>query len=136
MNRGTSRLTVKYGYRTMGLLIVLLAFSAFLLVEYLVTGENTPFFLALSIVFFLLTLILFVGFSQTVVTRIEKRYFHSENLIGHSGKILKAARAGERGTVNVLNEDWSFVCDSDTNVDETVTVRNIMDDKITLQVER
>ena len=86
--------------------------------------------------FVLLALILFVGFSQTIVTRIEKKYFHSENLIGHSGKILKGAKAGERGTVDVLNEDWSFVCDSDTNVDDTVTVRNITDDKVTLQVER
>ena len=58
------------------------------------------------------------------------RCFVSMNTCALVYSPLYFSMSGERGTVNVLNEDWSFICDSDTNVDKTVTVRNIMDDKV------
>ncbi|MCL4333203.1 MAG: hypothetical protein M1290_00510 [Candidatus Thermoplasmatota archaeon] len=135
MGRGPSRLTVKYGYRTLGLLIFLLIFSTFLLYEYFAGKERMPLFLALAVIFYIITLVLFVGFSYTVVTRIEKKYYRVDDLVGQTGKVFKGVKAGERGTVNVRNEDWTFVCDSDTSDEQIVTVKRVMEDRVTLVVE-
>lgn len=136
MPRQLSPLVVKYGYRTIIVLVLLLIFSIFLLVEYFISEETNIFTLALAIIFFLITLILFIGFRLTIVNKIEKKYFHMETLIGQSGKVLKGVKAGEKGTVNVSNEDWSFICNSDTSDGENVTITEIMDDRITLKVRK
>jgi len=136
MPKEPSKLMMKYGYRTIIMLALLLIFSIFLLVEYLLTKEENPLLLAISTVFFLITIILSVGFSLTTVIRIEKKYFHSETLIGQKGRVTKGVIAGVRGTVTVANEDFSFISNSDTSDGETVTVSKIMDDNVTLVVRR
>lgn len=136
MKKGISRIKVKYGYRTLGLLVVLLVFSIILLVEYIITEESNPLLIGVSMVFFVITAILFVGFSQTSVMRIEKRYFHNDSLIGLGGRVVKGSRAGERGTMYARNEEWSFVCDSDTTSNESVVVKEVMEDRVTLRVEK
>jgi membrane protein implicated in regulation of membrane protease activity len=135
MPREVSRITVKYGYRTIGLLVALAAFAAFLLAEYFISG-GIVFFLVFSIIIFVITIFLFIGFSLTTSSRITKKYFHPENLVGKTGKVLKGVPAGEPGTVTVVNEDWSFICDSDTSDGDMVTVVEVLDDKVTLKVRK
>lgn len=136
MSREVSSLIVKYGYRTLAILILLTIFSTYLLVEYLLSGEKNTFLLALSVIFYPLTIILFVGFRLTVVDRIHKKYFHNETLLNKSGKVLKGSATGIKGSANIANEDWSFVCDSTTSEGDTVEVVGILDDNITLKVKR
>lgn len=136
MPKEVSPIIVKYGYRTLGILIMLVAFSTFLLIEYFLSGERNAFFLALSIIFYPITLILFVGFRLTVVDRINKKYFQNETLLGKSGKVKKGSSAGAKGTVNISSEDWSFVCDSSTEEGDTVEVIETLEDGITIKVRR
>ena len=84
----------------------------------------------------MLTLILLVGFRLTRVERIHKKYFHAETLVGQKGRITKGVPSGNPGSVTVMNEDWSFVCDSDTSDNEAITVTEVMDDGVTLRVAK
>ncbi|MGC8563030.1 MAG: NfeD family protein [Thermoplasmata archaeon] len=136
MRREVSPLIVKYGYRTLAILILLTVFSTYLLTEYFLSGEKNTFLLALSIIFYPLTIILFVGFRLTVVDRIHKKYFHNETLLNKSGKVSKGSVVGIKGSVNIANEDWSFICDSTTNEGDTVEVVGILEDNVTLRVKR
>ncbi|MCL4447827.1 MAG: hypothetical protein M0Z77_07060 [Thermoplasmatales archaeon] len=136
MSREVSSIIVKYGYRTLIILSILLAFSTFLLVAYIASKESNAFFLSLSIVFYLLTLILFVGFRLTKVERIHKKYFHTETLVGKGGRITKGVTAGNLGSVTVMNEEWSFVCDTNTSFNDEVVVTQVMDDRVTLRVRK
>ncbi|MGC8618487.1 MAG: NfeD family protein [Thermoplasmata archaeon] len=136
MRREVSPLIVKYGYRTLAILILLTVFSTYLLAEYFLSGEKNTFLLALSIIFYPLTIILFVGFRLTVVDRIHKKYFHNETLLNKSGKVSKGSVVGIKGSVNIANEDWSFICDSTTNEGDTVEVVGILEDNVTLRVKR
>jgi membrane protein implicated in regulation of membrane protease activity len=136
MPREVSPLIVKYGYRTLAILILLTVFSTFLLVEYFLSGDKNTFLLALSIIFYPLTIILFVAFRLTVVDRIHKKYFQNETLLNKSGKVLKGSSVGSKGSANISNEDWSFICDSTTKEGDTVEVIGILDDNITLKVRK
>jgi|GEM_PF-781965 membrane-bound ClpP family serine protease len=136
MPREVSNLVVKYGYRTLIVLILLLIFSTYLLLEYFISRETNVFLLALSIIFYVITVILFIGFRLTIVDKIHKKYFHNEVLIGQKGKVLKGVNAGTKGTANVMNEDWGFICDSDTRDGDIVTVEEIMEDNVTLKVRK
>ncbi|MEM0127897.1 MAG: NfeD family protein [Thermoplasmatales archaeon] len=135
MPREVSRVTVKYGYRTIGLLISLAAFAIFLLTEYFLTG-GIVFFLVFSIIIFVVLIFLFIGFSLTTSSRITKRYFHSDTLKGQNGNVVKGVPAGVKGTVTVLNEDWSFISDSDTSDGDLVTVIDVLEDGVTLKVRK
>ncbi|MEM0073613.1 MAG: NfeD family protein [Thermoplasmatales archaeon] len=135
MPKEVSRLTVKYGYRTIGLLVALTIFALFLLSEYFLAGQ-VVLFLVLSIILLVVVVFLFIGFSLTTSSRITKRYFHIENLKGQKGSVVKGVPAGTKGTVTVLNEDWSFICDSDTNDGDVVTVIDVLEDKVTLRVKK
>ena len=136
MHREVSSLVVQYGYRTLGMLILLAIFSTFLLTEYFLSGETNTFFLVLSIVFYPITLILFVGFRLTVVDRIHKKYFHSETLLRKIGKVSKGSSAGNKGSANISSEDWSFICDSNTKEGDTVEIIEILEDNVTLKVRK
>jgi membrane-bound ClpP family serine protease len=136
MAKEVSNFTVKYGFRAMVLLSIILIFAFFLLIEYLSSGKNDSLLLALSIVFFVTDALLFVGFTITISTRITKKYFHTETLVGQTGRVINGRPAKSLGTVTVMNEDWSFICDSDTHDNEIVEVIEVMDDKVTLKVRK
>ena len=136
MRREVSPLIVKYGYRTLAILILLAIFSTYLLTEYFLSGEKNTFLLALSIIFYPITIILFVGFRLTVVDRIHKKYFHNETLMNKSGRVSKESGVGIKGSANISNEEWSFICDSITNEGDTVEVVGILDDNVTLRVKK
>ncbi|MGC8645052.1 MAG: NfeD family protein [Thermoplasmata archaeon] len=135
MAKQVSGFTVKYGYRTVGLLVALAAFAFFLLAEYFISG-GVALFLVFSILIFVITVFLLIGFSLTTSSRITKRYFHPDNLVGQTGRVLKGVPAGEVGTVTVVNEDWSFISDSDTNDGDIVVVTEVLEDKVTLKVKK
>jgi membrane protein implicated in regulation of membrane protease activity len=136
MAKEVSNFTVKYGFRAMVPLSIILIFALFLLIEYLSSGRNDSLLLALSIVFFLTDALLFIGFTITISTRITKKYFHPETLVGRTGRVINGRPANNLGTVTVMNEDWSFICDSDTNDNDIVEVIEVMDDKVTLKVRK
>ena len=136
MPKQPSKFAVKYGYRAVVPLAILLIFAIYLLIEYLITGMNNSFLLAFSIVFFLITLLLFVGFSITISNRITKKYFHPETLVGQSGRVLKGVPANELGTVVVMSEDWSFICDTETHDNDQVTVIGVQEESATLRVKK
>lgn len=133
-----SELTImqRYGYRTFIILIIIFIFSTFLLVEYLTTGQVHPTLLVLSILFYIIFVILAIGFSLTNVKKINKKYFQTDSLIGQKGRVTRGVKAGERGTAQVSNEEWSFVCDSDTYDNELIEVVAIMEDKVTLKIRK
>ncbi len=136
MAKEPSKFTVKYGYRAVVPIAIITIFALYLLIEYFITGRNNSFMLAFSIVFFLIALLLFVGFSITISQRITKKYFSKETMIGQTGRVLKGVPANEIGTVVVKSEDWSFVCDEDTIDNELVTVVAVQDDSATLKVRK
>ncbi|MCL4450993.1 MAG: NfeD family protein [Candidatus Thermoplasmatota archaeon] len=136
MPKQPSKFAVKYGYRAVVPLAILLIFAIYLLIEYLITGMNNSFLLAFSIVFFLITLLLFVGFSITISKRITKKYFHPETLVGQTGRVLKGVPANELGTVVVMSEDWSFICDTETHDNDQVTVIGVQEESATLRVKK
>ena len=136
MPKEPSNFAVKYGFRAIVPVAIILIFAFYLLTEYLISGSTNSFLLALSIVFFATGLLLFVGFTITISNRITKKYFHTETLVGQSGRIIKGVPANTVGTVAVLSEDWSFVCDADTSDNEMVTVTEVQDDKVTLIVKK
>lgn len=136
MRREVSPLIVKYGYRTLAILTLMAIFSTYLLIEYFLSGEKNTFLLVLASIFYPLTIILFVGFRLTVVKKIHKKYFHNETLLNKSGKVSKGAEVGIKGSANISNEDWSFICDSITNVGDTVEVVGILEDNATLKVKK
>ncbi|MCL4446956.1 MAG: NfeD family protein [Thermoplasmatales archaeon] len=136
MPKEPSKFAVKYGYRAVVPLAIILIFAFYLLVEYLVTGMNNNFVLAFSIVFFLIAILLFVGFTITISNRITKKYFHTETVVGQTGRVLKGVPANQIGTVVVMSEDWSFICDTDTYDNELVTVIGIQEDTATLRIKK
>ena len=84
MTKEPSDFALKYGFRTVIPVAIILIFAIILLVEYLTTGMNNTFILAFSIVFFLIALLLYVGFRITISHRITKKYFHIETLVGQT----------------------------------------------------
>lgn len=134
--REPSNFTVKYGLRAIIPVSIIALFALFLLVEYLISGRTNSFLLAFSIVFFVTALLLFVGFTITISNRITKKYFHTETMVGQPGRVIRGVPAKTVGTVNVMNEEWSFVCDSDTFDNEAVTVLEVMEDNVTLRVKK
>lgn len=136
MAKEVSPIIVKYGYRVIVVLFLLFIFSIYLLVEYFLSGRTNNFYLAISIIFFLITLLLFLGFRITIVHKIEKKYFQLDTLIGQTGRVSKGVHSGERGTLNVSNEDWSFICNSDTTDGEIVTVVEVLADQALLKVKK
>jgi membrane protein implicated in regulation of membrane protease activity len=133
-----SELTImqKYGYRTFIILILLFIFSTFLLIEYLITGQDHPTLLVLAILFYIIFLILAIGFSLTNVKKINKKYFQTDSLIGQKGRVTRGVKAGEKGTAQVSNEEWSFICDSDTYDNELVEVTGVLEDKVTIKIKK
>lgn len=136
MAKEPGNFAVKYGFRAVVPLAIIFVFALILLVEYLITGMGNTFLLAISIVFFVIDVLLFVGFSITVSHRITKKYFNRGSLVGQTGRVLKGAPANDMGTVVVMSEDWSFICDVDTYDNELVTVVSVKDDNATLRVKK
>ncbi|MEM0135544.1 MAG: NfeD family protein [Thermoplasmatales archaeon] len=136
MQKQPSKFAVKYGYRAVVPLAIIIIFAFYLLIEYLITGESNSFLLAFSIVFFVIAALLFVGFSITISKRITKKYFHTGSLVGQTGRVLKGVPANELGTVVVMSEDWSFVCDTETHDNELVTVIGVQEETATLTVKK
>ncbi len=136
MAKEPSNFAVKYGFRAVVPLAIIFIFALFLLVEYLISGMSNTFLLAISIVFFVIDLLLFVGFSITVSHRITKKYFQMGTLVGQTGRVLRGVPANEVGTVVVMSEDWSFTCDVETYDNEQVTVVSVQDDNATLRVKK
>lgn len=134
MPREVSDFTVKYGMRAIVPISLFLLVALLFLILYFLTGRSDDVLLGLFFVFVVVTVLLFFGFRITISHRITKKYFHTETLIGQSGRVIKGVPAGTVGTVNVLNEDWSFVCDSDTTDNQMVTVTEISEDTATLRV--
>ena len=126
----------RYGYRTIVILILLFVFSTFLLFEYIVTGYIHITILILSILFYLITIVLIVGFSLTRVKKINKSYFTMDSLIGKTGKVIKSCKTGEKGAATVASEDWSIESDEELFEGDTIKVVGIMEDKVTLKVKK
>ncbi len=135
-NRSELTIMQKYGYRTFIILILLFIFATFLLVEYLITGQDHPTLLVLAILFYIILLILGIGFSLTNVKKINKKYFQTDTLVGQKGRVTRGVKAGEKGTAQVANEEWSFICDSDTFDNELIEVTGVLDDKVTLKIKK
>ncbi len=136
MTKEPSDFALKYGFRTVIPVAIILIFAIILLVEYLTTGMNNTFILAFSIVFFLIALLLYVGFRITISHRITKKYFHIETLVGQTGRVINGVPANVVGTVTVVNEDWSFVCDSNTSDNDLVTITEVQTDNVTVRVKK
>ncbi len=126
----------RYGYRTFIILILIFIFSTFLLVEYFQSDQTHPTLLILAILFYLIFVILLIGFSLTNVKKINKKYFQTTTLIGQKGRVTRGVKAGEIGSAQVSNEEWSFVSESDTKENDLIEVIAVMDDKITLKVKK
>ncbi len=136
MPKEPSKFTVKYGFRAVVPLAIILIFAFYLLIEYLITGRSNDFLLGFSILFFAIAILLFLGFTITISSRITKKYFHPETMVGQTGRVLKGVPANNIGTVVVISEDWSFVCDVDTYDNELVTVTGVQEDSVTLKVKK
>lgn len=136
MSKEPNAFTVKYGFRVVVPVSLVSIFAIFLLVEYLLTGRKDSILLALAIAFFVIDLILIVGFGLTTSSRITKKYYHTETLIGQNGRVIKGVPARNTGTVTVSSEDWSFTCDSDTSDNEIVTIVDVFPDNVTLKVRK
>ncbi|MCL5874423.1 MAG: NfeD family protein [Candidatus Thermoplasmatota archaeon] len=134
MPKEPSDFTVKYGMRVIVPLGLFLLVAILFLVLYFNTGRSDDVLLGLFFVFLIVTVLLFFGFRITISHRITKKYFHTEALIGQKGRVIKGVPAKTYGTLNVLNEDWSFICDSDTSDNQVVTVAEVMEDTATLRV--
>ncbi len=135
MPKEPSDFTVKYGMRVIVPLALFLLVAVLFLVLYFNTGRNDNVLLGLFFLFLIVTVLLFFGFRITISNRITKKYFHTETLIGQKGRVIKGVPAETLGTVNILNEDWSFLCDSDTSDNQIVTVTEVLEDTATLRVK-
>jgi membrane-bound ClpP family serine protease len=126
----------RYSFRTIIILILLFVFSTFLLFEYIVTGYIHITILILSILFYLITIVLIVGFSLTGFKKINKSYFTIDSLIGKTGKVIKSCKPGEKGAATVASEDWSIESDEELFEGDTIKVVGIMEDEVTLKVKK
>ncbi len=129
-------ITQRYGYRTLILLILILIFASYLLFEYYYTGAVHTTLIVLSILFYFIDIVLFIGFSLTRVKKINKAYFKMEALIGKEGKVIKGCRPGEKGSATVSSEDWTIESDEELKEGDIITVTGVLEDNITLKVKK
>ena len=57
-------------------------------------------------------------------------------MVGQTGRVLKGVPANELGTVVVMSEDWSFICDTETHDNDQVTVIGVQEESATLRVKK
>jgi len=123
-----------YGARSLVLVLAVVALGIYLIAHGWLVGRFD--YLASGVLIVMIGVGLAFAFQRTTTTVITQRYFSGDTLVGKTGKVVVAMKAGGKGVVHVEHESWSAVAVEDIDREDPIVVTQVDRDNVTLTVRK